>query len=102
MTLRDLLDGVADSLAGVAAQTMDGSTTWTVGGTAFAALGADGSTAEFALDPAVAAAATRTPDTVLSPRGPGWVAFRPTRLDDAAADRATAWFESAYRRIGRG
>ena len=57
--------------------------------------------AEFALDPPVASAAARTPDVSPSPRGPGWVRFGPGVLDDHAADRATAWFASAHRRLTR-
>jgi hypothetical protein len=59
-------------------------------------LGADGAAA-FALDPAVAAAAARTPDTTPSGLGAGWIRFAPTTLDDHAADRAVAWFVSAHR-----
>jgi len=34
-----------------------------------------------------------------SERGPGWVRFAPTVLDDHAADRAVAWLASAHRRL---
>ena len=56
----------------------------------------------FRLDPAVAAAAQRTPDTVTSERGPDWVVFAPVVLDAPAVDRAIAWFGSAARRAGGG
>ncbi len=46
-----------------------------VGGRVFAVLGPD--LLEVALDPPVAAAALRTPDTRPSPRGTGWIAFTP-------------------------
>ena len=46
----------------------------------------------------VAGAALRTPNTEPSVRGSEWVAFEPATLDDAAVDRAEAWFLSAYRR----
>jgi hypothetical protein len=99
VTLRALLDDLAASTGDVVHETVDGATTWMARGRPFATLGPDGTTAEFALDPAVAAAAIRTPDTVPAPRGPGWVAFRPAELDAHAADRAAAWFRSAHRRV---
>jgi hypothetical protein len=101
MTLGDLLVEAAADLAGSEAATSpDGDVTWTRGGRAFAAASGDGSRAEFQLDPAVAAAALRTPDVVSSERGPGWVAFAPAELDDHATDRAVAWLASAHRRLG--
>jgi hypothetical protein len=101
VTLEALLTGAAAGLPGVGAATSpDGGTTWSRGGRPFAALSADGAVVEFALDPAVAAAAVRTPGTTASGRGPGWVAFTPVELDDHAADRAVAWFASAHRRLG--
>jgi hypothetical protein len=103
VSLRAILDGAAADLPGVlVVAAPDGTMTWSLGGQAFAALSGEGSSAEFALDPRVAAAASRTPDVDLSPRGPGWVLFRPSTLDDHAADRATAWFASAHRRLNRG
>jgi hypothetical protein len=100
MTLRELLEAAALALDDVSASTDDvGATTWSRRGRAFAALSADGSVASFGLDPTVAAAAIRTPDTTDSPRGVGWVDFAPDELDDHAADRAEAWFESGHRRL---
>ena len=100
MTLRELLEAARLGLDDVSATTDEiGGITWSRRDRAFAALSADGSVASFALDPAVAAAAIRTPDTTVSPRGPGWVDFAPDELDDHAADRAEAWFESAHRRL---
>ena len=91
----------ATGLTGATAEAgADGSLTWSRAGRAFAVLSADGSSAEFALDPAVADAAARTPDVASSPRGGGWIVFSPADLDDHAADRAVAWFASAYRRTG--
>ena len=101
MKVGDLLETEAGELEGVdAAVTPDGTRTWSRAGRPFSTVSADGSVAEFALDPAVAAAAIRTPDTSPSARGAGWVRFAPADLDDHAADRATAWFASAYRRLG--
>jgi hypothetical protein len=56
--------------------------------------------AEFRLDPLVAKAALRTPDTQPSERGPDWLRFSPQALDGHAVDRAEAWFASAWRRAG--
>ena len=69
---------------------------WSIGGVTFATLSGD--RAEFRLDPAVAPAALRTPDTAPSSRGAGWVAFAPAVLDQHATDRAGAWLASAWRR----
>ncbi len=99
MNLRDLLVEEAAALPGGQSSTgPDGVITWSRTGRPFASASADGSVAEFALDPAVAEAAARTPDVSLSERGPGWVTFKPTELDDHAADRAVAWLASAHRR----
>jgi hypothetical protein len=76
-----------------------GTTTWSHSGTAFAVLGSSG--IEIRLDRAVAAAATRTPDTAPSPRGPEWIGFNPNELDGHALDRLRAWLELAYRRVAR-
>jgi hypothetical protein len=102
VTLADTLAEAALELEGVTRATgTTGEVTWSTDGRPFAALSADGSTAEFGLVPAVAAAAAHTPDTTPSDRGPGWVRFRPADLDDHGRDRARAWFESAYRRVAR-
>ena len=101
MTLRDLLVDAVGQLDDVeAALTPEGAITWSRVGRPFSILAADGASAEFGLDPAVAAAAARTPDVELSSRGAGWVTFAPAELDDHAADRAVAWLASAHRRLG--
>lgn len=100
MTLRDVLDAAAADTPGAEVGTApDGSTTWSVGGTTFAVLSADGGTASFGLDPIVAGAAARTPDVARSSRGPGWVDLRPRVVDGHVADRAGAWFLSGHRRL---
>lgn len=66
-----------------------------VNGSVVASVGLSG--AEFHLGPDVAPAALGTPDTVASPRGAGWVLFRPRTLDRFAIDRAAAWFGLAVR-----
>lgn len=75
-----------------------GATTWSRRGAPFAVLGPTG--IEIRLNPAIAAAATRTPDTAPSPRGKEWVRFNPRELDGHAMDRLRAWLELAYRRTG--
>jgi len=100
VTLGELLASIALELPDVRAATdAVGAVTWSRRERPFASLSADGATASFALDPAVAAAATRTPDVAPSSRGSGWVDFTPTELDDHAADRSGAWFASAHRRL---
>jgi hypothetical protein len=101
MKLAELLETEADELDGVDDAVLpDGTRAWSRTGRPFATVSADGTVAEFALDPAVSSAAIRTPDTGPSARGTGWVRFAPADLDDHAADRATAWFASAHRRSG--
>jgi hypothetical protein len=99
LTLGDVLRAAAEGLAGVTAnQAHDGGLRWSVGNTGFATLA--GGRAEFRLDPRVAQAALRTPDTSLSTRGAEWVAFAPATLDEGVVDRAKARFLMAYRRAG--
>ncbi len=102
MTLADVLAEAAEDLAGVSA-TVDpaGGVLWDRTGRPFASVAVDGVSADFRLDPAVAAAALRTPDTGPSRRGADWVRFAPSELDDHAIDRAEAWFGSAWRRAER-
>lgn len=103
MSLADVLREAAAGLADIeATQEPAGGIAWSRAGRPFATLSADGTAAEFALEPAVAVAAARTPDVAPSGRGPGWVRFRPASADEHALDRAEAWFESAHRRAGQG
>lgn len=97
LTIAEVLAAAAEDLVGVAAASSANTTTWSVGTIPFAVL--TGELAEFRLDPLVVAAALRTPETEPSPRGPDWVAFAPVILDDAAIDRAEAWFLSGHRRL---
>ncbi len=102
MTLADLLAEAAEPLTGVSATIEpSGGVLWDRVGRAFAAVSADGTSADFRLDSAVADAALRTPDTSRSRRGGDWVRFGPEALDDHALDRAEAWFGSAWRRAER-
>jgi hypothetical protein len=95
LTLAEILAASAEDLADVTA-TIDGDvTTWSTAGQPFATLA--GEWAEFRLDPMVVRAALRTADTSPSMRGPDWVVFAPSTMDDPAMDRAEAWFLSAHR-----
>jgi hypothetical protein len=96
-----LLSRIAEVIVGLPesrSQSTDGQVEWTRGGRTFAVLGPDG--IEVRLDRAIAAAATRTPDTAPSARGREWVRFNPRELDGHALDRLRAWLELAYRRAG--
>lgn len=99
MTLRAVLEAAAAGIPD-ALMTVDGNgaTTWAINELVFATLDGTGRTASFRLDPLLAGAARRTPDTTDSFLGPDWVEFRPAVLDGHAVDRATAWFEAAARR----
>ena len=100
MNLRELLEEEAAGLPGVEPSLeSDGSVAYSRAGRLFTVVTSEGDTAEFALDPAVADAATRTPDVSPSSRGSGWVTFTPKDLDDHAVDRAIAWLASAHRRL---
>jgi hypothetical protein len=95
LTLAEILATSGEDLADVTV-TIDGEvTTWSTAGRPFATLA--GEWAEFRLDPMVARAALRTADTSPSLRGPEWVVFAPSTMDDPAIDRAEAWFLSAHR-----
>ncbi|HSK51357.1 MAG TPA: hypothetical protein VLA44_01280 [Clostridia bacterium] len=97
MSLRDVLDQAAAALDGIEVAEDGSVLEWRHGGQPFAAL--DGNAAEFRLDPLVARAALRTPDTSPSTRGVDWVRFAPADLDAHGVDRAQAWFASARRRL---
>ena len=98
MTLRDALAESAADVDEVATSvSADGSVSYVAGGKTVAVVGSTGTSAEFLLSKAVAAAALRTPDTTASARGPEWVRFEPAELDDHAIDRAVAWLGFAVR-----
>ena len=94
-SLATLAAEVLDDLGGTDGALDDGVMTWSAAGRRFAALGPFG--IENRLDAAIAAAASRTPDTAPSPRGAEWVRFNPREMDGHAADRLRAWLELAYR-----
>ena len=96
MNLREALEEALADLEGVEQTAIGGGVEWRRGGQPFAALAGDA--AEFRLDPQVANAALRTPDTSASKRGADWVRFSPAVVDGHAIDRAQAWLASAWRR----
>ena len=101
MSLLEALEAASAELGPVErARDGAGGAEWRRGGRPFAV--ATGDAAEFRLDPLVAAAALRTPDTSPSSRGPDWVRFAPAELDDYALDRAEAWLASGWRRAASG
>lgn len=93
--LEAMLLDAASGIDGSALRPVDGGPEVLAGGAVVAVIGAGA--LEVRLRPAVAAAALRTPDTVGSRRGRGWVRFAPPELDEFARDRALAWLESAVR-----
>jgi hypothetical protein len=98
VTLRALLEEAVGDLDEIESVPAGDGVEWRRRGQPFAAAGDDA--AEFRLDPLVAKAALRTPDTQASSRGPEWVRFSPQTLDPHAEDRAQAWLASAWRRAG--
>lgn len=101
--VREIAGGLPDALASSApgapgAGPAVATSTFSRGAVAFAVLSAGG--IEIRLEPAIAAAASRTPDTAPSPRGMEWVRFSPRELDAHAIDRLRAWLELAHRLAG--
>jgi 2,4-dienoyl-CoA reductase-like NADH-dependent reductase (Old Yellow Enzyme family) len=97
--LAAVLEDLAPELGGVETATEGDCVAWRAGGVTFAAL-TDGGV-ELRLDPAIATAASHTPDTDPSARGPEWIRFHPRALDDHAIDRLEAWFALAVRRANQ-
>lgn len=92
----ELPDAVASAARGApGAGPAISTSTWSRGAIDFAVLTASG--IELRLEPAIAAAASRTPDTAPSPRGREWVRFSPRAMDPHAEDRLRAWLELAHR-----
>ncbi len=90
----ELLSQAAAALGGVVIETHAASTRFVRDG-AFAVLEATG--AAFRLGPEIAEAALRTPGTAPSERGGDWIRFAPESWERFDQDRASAWFEMAWR-----
>jgi hypothetical protein len=99
-TLTAVLDAAATRAGVEGERQADGGTTWSGIAGPFVVLARDGASVDFRLDPTLADAATRTPDTTTSGRGRTWVTFTPRDLDAHAIDRVLAWFSAAARRSG--
>ena len=99
-SLDERVEGVVEELDGVVRRRDGGFVTYLARGAAFAVLAPDA--LEVGLDTAVARAALKTPGAVASPRGAGWIKFKPGAVDRFALDRAEAWLRSAYRRAAGG
>jgi len=95
-TLDERIEAVIEELEGVTRVRDGEAVSFAAAGRAFAVLMPD--VLEVALDPAIATAALRTPDTLASSRGTGWVAFTPGAIDRFALDRAESWVRLAHRR----
>lgn len=95
-SLDERVELVLEDLVGVTRRRDGDVVLLAVRGRVFAVLGAD--FLEVALDPPVATAALRTPDTQPSPRGAGWIAFGPKQADRFALDRAESWLRLGFRR----
>jgi hypothetical protein len=99
-TLDERVETVIEDLDAVERVREDESVCYLAAGRTFAVLMED--VLEVALDPAVAGAALKTPDTMPSSRGAGWIAFTPPDVDRFALDRAEAWVRAAHRLAVRG
>lgn len=93
--LSELFDRLADDLGEVVIDRSAGRAAYARAGSDFAT--ADGAAVEIRLEPEVAEAVLRTPDTAASRRGAGWVRLEPPTVDRFVVDRAEAWFRSAWR-----
>jgi hypothetical protein len=72
-----------------------GVVTYRRGSTVFARVSADAMEVRLPAD--IADAAMRTPDTAALPEGVGWLRFTPVGRERHVVDRATAWFQMAWR-----
>ena len=98
LSLPAIVEAAARSLEGVTSAVDGATTTLQRGDRPFAIL-LEG-TLSVHLGRELAGAAVRTPDAAAGTDGEGWVDFRPSVLDQYAADRAASWIEAAWRRAG--
>lgn len=94
-SLAEVVDAAAAALDGIAVTDEAEGRVYARGGRRFAVV--SGSVLEVRLDGPLATAASRTPGAAESKRGGGWVRFAPEVVDRHATDRASAWFEAAWR-----
>jgi hypothetical protein len=81
MTLVEVMTAAAADGSLDAGRAADGATAWSIGDVVFATLDPGGTVASFRLDPVLAGAARRTPDTRDSALGDAWVEFAPSVVD---------------------
>ena len=93
-----LASELAGELEGVSSSGDGGVVSYTREGAAFARLSADALDIRLPAD--IAEAALRTPDTTAVPGDTGWVRFAPRGRERHVTDRATAWFQTAWRHAG--
>ena len=86
---------LADELGDVTVSGDGGVVSYRRGDAVFAQATADA--LELRLPEDIAEAALRTPDTFAVPGRAGWVRFVPTDDERHVSDRATAWFQTAWR-----
>lgn len=97
----DLMVLIADLAAesdGVSSSGDGGIVSYQRGAVLFARVSADA--LEVRLPADIADAALRTPDTAAIPGEPGWLRFSPRGRERHVVDRATAWFQLAWRHAG--
>jgi hypothetical protein len=93
--LQRLAAELAADLEEVAVSGDGGVVTYRRGDAVFARATADA--LEIRLPEDIADAALRTPDTLAVPGQPGWLRFVPAGSERHVIDRATAWFQTAWR-----
>jgi len=89
------VDRLAVELEGIKRRTSGPLVEFVRGGIVFAIR--EGARLSFRLRPEIVQAARRTPDTSQSARGAEWIVLESTSADAFTLDRATAWFETAWR-----
>lgn len=93
--LDDLASGLAEELGEANATTTGDVTSYERGGAAFARVSP--TVLDVRLPDDIAEAALRTPDTSSLPGEAGWIRFKPGADEPHVADRAHAWFVTAWR-----
>ena len=94
-SLDDLTNGLAEELEGVQVSAEGDVSSYARGAVTFAR--ASSRLLEARLPEDIAEAALRTSDTAAIPGEPGWIRFTPTNDERHVADRAEAWFLTAWR-----
>lgn len=93
--LSPAIDRLAGELEGTKRRESAGLVEFVRAGVVFATR--EGSRLSFRLRPEIVEAALHTPGTSKSARGAEWVALESSLPDEFTRDRATAWFETAWR-----